>query len=70
MMWVIQMHKSKKDLILFFQTICENMKILQNGSIIQLHSNKGISCNNIYSEIQTKIIAYGQKMLPKTTLLK
>jgi hypothetical protein len=69
-MWPLQMHKPRKDLILFFETKCENMRISQNGFVVQLHSNKGVSYINIYSERKTEIITYGQKTLLETTLLK
>jgi len=38
------------------------MRILQNGFVIQFHSNKSVSCN-INSKRKNEIIAYGQKML-------
>ncbi len=42
-----------------FDSKCENTIILQNGSIVQFHSNKGVSCS-INSERNNEIITYGK----------
>jgi len=53
-----------------FGAICENIIILQNGFIVHLHSNKGVSCSNIYIKRKKEITTYGQKMLLETYLLQ
>jgi len=53
-----------------FHAKCENMILLQNGSIRQLQSNKGVSCNNIYDNNKNEITLDGYKMSLEKNLLQ